>query len=145
MTERARFMFDECIPKPSMIELGKLLPSTLECAHICDRLASGALDKDWVPQIASEGRWIVITADAGKKSNLGGKLPELCKENKITHVVLSPALHKLKIQEKAGALLLVWDQIESLEKEPAGSRFKLMYRQGKKNVLRVVLKKVEED
>lgn len=127
-----------------MIELGKLLPSKPEFFHICDYFTSGVLDNEWVPKISDEGRWIVITADAGRKSNIGGKLPDLCSEYKITHVVFSAALHNKKVQEKAGALLMVWDKIELLNTEPPGSRFKLMFSQGKKNVLRVVLKKEEK-
>lgn len=59
----------------------------------------------------------------------GGKLPALCKEHKITHVILSSALHRKKTHEKVAALLFVWDQLEALGTAPPGSRFILRLKQ----------------
>ena len=127
MSPAPRFLFDECLGKPSVAQLQASLRSTPNCAHLCDFFASGTLDNDWIPQIATEGGWIVITSDAGRKTNKGGKLPRLCKEFGITHVILTAALHRKPAAEKVAALVLAWDRIEALAAEPAGSRFKLGY------------------
>lgn len=101
MNDQARFLFDECVPKPSMIELAKmLLPARPEFAHICDKLTSGILDNDRVPQISKEGGWIIITGDRGKRQSLGGKLPDLCREHKVTHVIFSSGLHKRRFSKR---------------------------------------------
>ena len=141
-----RFLIDECIGKPSMMALKALVPDDLEFAHICDIFGQGAQDKDWIPQIAEEGRWVVITSDGGKKSNRGGKLPRLCEENGITHVVMSPSLHSKRADEKVAALVMVWDRLMTLGNEVPGTRFKLQYRASKgTNALTLLLQKVEPD
>ena len=92
--------------------------------------------------MASEGGWIIITSDGGKQSKKGDKLPELCREYSITHVVLSAKLHKKKAHEKIAALLFVWEQIATLEKEAPGTRFDLRFRKNKgTQALTVVLVK----
>ena len=66
-----RFLFDECVGKPVMESIRQFLQSEAEFAHICDYLQQGVLDAGWVPRIAAEGGWVVITADGGKQSKRG--------------------------------------------------------------------------
>ena len=84
MSTVAKFLFDECLGKPMMEELRKLVPEGCEFAHILDHFSSGTHDDEWIPAMKEQG-WVVISADSGKnRPSKGGKLPRLCKENEIT-------------------------------------------------------------
>jgi len=114
-----------------MEALQKRIPTPLEFAHITKLFegGSGMLDSEWVPKIAGEGRWIVITADQGRRgSQKGGKLPRLCLEYKITHLLLSASVHALNSQAKQDAIFEKWDRISCLDQYSPGSRFKMRYR-----------------
>jgi hypothetical protein len=142
----ARFLFDECLSGPSVEELRGLIPDCPEFDHIPRKFRQGELDSEWVPSIAREGRWIVITADAGRKPSKGGKLPALCRDCKVTHILLSASIHALSTAEKQAIILSAWSQIARLGEAPAGARYKLRFRPAKgSGILRVVLEPVPDD
>lgn len=59
---------------------------------------------------------------------------------------MSAKLHEQKGQEKVAALASVWDEIEALEKEPPGSRFRLRFKGSKSLIQRTfALDRVEYD
>lgn len=98
----------------------------VELHHIIDKFFSGDKDENWIPQLASDGNWIVFTADAGKKSKDGFKLPDICAENHVTHVLLSGKLHHMKSIDKIGWIGLGWPLVEQkVYKSKPGSRFKM--------------------
>jgi len=86
-------MFDECIGKPVMEQLRQAVDPVARFIHVCDEFKSGALDNDWIPQIASRGGHVVITSDGGQHSKRTEKLPLICAEYGVTHVVMSGTLH----------------------------------------------------
>lgn len=131
MSTHVRYLFDECLGKPSMEQLRLMVSTESEFAHILDFFDQKTPDNVWIPKIASDGEWIIITSDGGRQSKKGDKLPELCKEYGITHVVLSPKLHQRRAHEKISALSFVWEQITKLELEPPGCRFDLQIKQKK--------------
>jgi hypothetical protein len=96
-----------------------------KCDHITDFLKSGTKDKEWIQRIAKDSNWVVITADGGHQSRKGDKLPELCAEHGIRHLVLSPKVSMKKTSEKVGALLQVWEEIQLLHNEQPGKRWDL--------------------
>lgn len=65
-------MFDECLSKPSTIELMERVGGGYTYGHI-----SGENDRDWIPRIAAHGHWIVITSDCGKQSPHRDRLPRI--------------------------------------------------------------------
>jgi hypothetical protein len=109
-----RFLFDECIGKPLMLELQSMVAPDSEFRHIVDTFRAGEKDEIWIPRLGAEGDWIVITADAGTHSKRGRKLPQLCREYSVTHVVLSRTLHQRTVLEKVAALACIWPKIELL-------------------------------
>jgi hypothetical protein len=114
-----------------MQDLARLVSPSRPFTHVLDVFEQGTTDDVWVPQMSKEGVWVVISSDRGRQSGLGAKLPLLCKEHKITHVLLSSALHKKKSHEKVAVLALVWAEIERAATAPPGTRFKLRLRQSK--------------
>jgi hypothetical protein len=80
---------------------------------------------------------VVITADGGKKSKKGDKLPQICRLNGITYLVLSLSIHHKPWQVKLAAFVLLWPDIEALFAAPAGSGFKLQFASKKGGALAV--------
>ncbi len=104
--------------------------------HLMDYFKAGTCDSVWIPKVAAEG-WIIITADRGRASN-GVKLPSICAEYKVTHILMSGAMHKLKQSQKANAIISVWEQIKQCDLAPRGSRFIMRLHHDKRTILRSV-------
>lgn len=140
MSSPPRFLFDECLPGPAIVELAAT--HQIEFASLVALLGEqGALDNEWIPRIAAEGRWVVVTADGGKRGSRGGKLPHLCQEHKVTHVVISNTIHAKKTRDKLALISEKWEQIaEAVAKAPLGTRFRLRLKPARgSGILRVVL------
>ena len=111
-----------------MEQLLQLVSSDVPFVHIIDYFSQGEKDENWIPKLSAEGGWVVITADGGKQSKRGQKLPDLCWEYGITHVVLSSTLHSRKSHEKVGILTTFWNEIELLHEALAGSHYRLRFK-----------------
>jgi hypothetical protein len=122
-----RFLFDECIGKPLMLALEREVGSQFEFVHLCDYFRQGIPDREWIPEAAGKG-WLVITGDSGKQSSRGSKLPDLCREHAITHVMIGPRLHHQPGIVKRVVLSELWPRIELLPGEPQGARFRIVLR-----------------
>lgn len=98
------------------------------------RNTHGTKDAEWVPKI-SQDEWVVISADRGK-SNRGQKLPRLCKDFGVRHVLLSNRIHELKQFAKIRAILSVWDGLFGVMNSPAGTRFLLKIHDGRASLVK---------
>ena len=96
-----------------------------EFVHITELTAAGTSDADWVAMIGHDSSWVVLTADGGKKSATGQKLPQLLRTWKIKFVLFSPKMHKLKSSEKQAILIDLWGEIQAVASAPLGSEFAL--------------------
>ena len=131
MSQLVKFMFDECIGTPIMKRLQELVDDTCVFQHVCERFTSGVPDDEWIPELGTEGGWVVISADRAKRSSKGGKLPLLCRQFKVTSLLLSATLAQKRSDQKLACLLLMWKQILELHQSPPGSQFLLRYRETK--------------
>lgn len=124
----AKFLFDECaLGAPAVAAIQTVLkfsPQTAELDHVITRFGAGANDDDWIPAAAGEG-WIVVTADAGKHKSKGGKLPVLCEQFGVTHIVMSAAVNKMSSFGRQRVIIENWEAILAVADEPKGSRFSL--------------------
>ncbi|WP_020470531.1 PIN-like domain-containing protein [Zavarzinella formosa] len=127
MNAPPRFLFDECVGKPLMLALEREVGSQFEFVHLCDYFRAGIPDNEWIPQAAG-GNWIVVTGDSGKHSGKGKKLPDLCRNHSITHIILGPKLHHQSGMTKRIVIADLWPLIETLPGEPAGSRYRIVLR-----------------
>lgn len=84
-----------------MVKLRELVPQGIEFYHLIDKYAAGDKDEDWIPKLRVEGGWVVITADAGKNSKVGQKLPDLCVIHQVTHIILKGQFHHKTTLEKS--------------------------------------------
>jgi hypothetical protein len=139
-----RFLFDECIGKPVMEALRARLQTDVEFVHLIDLFRAGEGDDVWLPRVAGEGGWIVITADGAKQSGKGPKLPELCRANEVTHVLLSTKFHTKTADEKVEGLVSLWEQLLAVGNAQPGTRYHIRFRsrKGTTDGVRVVLEEV---
>lgn len=125
---RVKFLFDECaLGVPALAAIRNVLkfnPQTAELDHVISRFGAGAKDDDWIPTAAIEG-WIVVTADSGRHKSRGGKLPLLCEQFGVTHIVMSTAVNKLSSFGRQRAIIDNWEAMVGVADEPRGSRFSL--------------------
>lgn len=122
-----KFFFDECVGRPIMEQVEHELNKrgfSVIFSHLKDRFAEGELDEDWIPHIAPED-WVVISTDQARKKSRGRRLPELCIEYKVTHVLFGVTLHHKNSEKKKQALLDAWESIMGLHSVPKGSRYRL--------------------
>lgn len=127
MTQALRLLFDDCLSKhaiAALLRLAEFSRSPVEVAHLATINLEGCCDDDWVPRIAHEG-YVVISTDRGKKISRGAKLPILCRRHKVTHVLLTGAVHQLNQFDKLRAIFCVWPLIVSAAESPRGSGYLL--------------------
>jgi len=129
VSETLKLLFDECVGKavlPKIAELLAISEKQPDLAHVLQFQEQGVHDKEWIPLIAEEG-WIVVTADRGKrgKKSKGEKLPLVCRQFGVTHVMLSSSIHHKSNFDKIRILLEVWPEIMDLVKAPRGSGYLL--------------------
>jgi len=123
LSEPVKLLFDECLGKPLVDDIKKLLswdtPSP-KIEHLLDYFAEGTCDSIWVPKVAHEG-WMIVSGDRGRKSRI--KLPAICSAYQITHILMGPSILHLKQHEKANIIVGVWDQIKECSAAPKGTAF----------------------
>jgi PIN like domain len=129
VTEPTHFLFDECfafpVVKDQVSKLFELYGGATEVVHLFSKFNSGTADKIWIPQLASEGGWIIVTADQGKQSKKGQKLPEICQEYRVTHIMLSAKLHMQNMYTKVLAINYCMPSILNTASYPKGTGFLL--------------------
>lgn len=139
MTEPIRFLFDECLLGRHTVEREltdslALFGAEADLAHLFSKFASGTADSEWIPQIANEGGWIVVTCDRGKNSKKSEKLPLICRDLEVTHVVLSAAIQKRSAYCRVMAISACWRQLIAAADAPKGTGFAITMRIGKDGI-----------
>lgn len=131
MTPPSKLLFDENTGAPfvgafrAVTAMDRRHP--VEVAHTIDRFGKSAKDAEWIPKIKDEG-WLLISEDRGKNSAAGDRLPQLCHQHKVTHILVLPALLKRGGQfEKMRALLAVWPELLVFANATPGTRARLKY------------------
>jgi hypothetical protein len=131
-----KLLLDENIGKPIGSALARVLsfhPSPPKIGFVVDMFGEGAKDLEWIPTIAKK-RWVVLTNDRAKQCG-GAKLPIICAENGITHILMSASIHDKKQFYKAAIILQLWDDIVKVRDAPPGSRFKMQFLRGHPSII----------
>jgi hypothetical protein len=127
VNEGLRLFFDECcsprLPRELFEFYHKDYPG-LAVRHVLDNYKAGTPEPDWLAPLREDKSWLVITKDCGKKSP-EHKLPLICQEWGITHVVFTAALIHAGFSQHKAALVTVWPQLVLLRKLPLGTQVKL--------------------
>lgn len=134
-----KLFFDNCIGYPISEAIGKLLQfhtTKFEVKHINDYFVDSTPDEKWIPDISNDD-WIVITADRARRYG-GKKLPSICNQYNVTHILLSGKLHNAKQFEKAKAIIGQISNIIDIANEDKGGRFSLQYTSNKNFLLKAM-------
>ncbi len=136
MSAKFKLLLDENIGKPIGSVMATLLnfhPDPPEIGFVVDRFG-GEKDLVWVPKIAAEG-WVVLSTDRSKQCG-GSKLHHVCEEHKVTHILMSKALHDMKQFYKVATILTLWDElVTTISQATPGCRFNLKLERGSPVIL----------
>jgi hypothetical protein len=135
VNEPIKILFDENFGEPLVTALADFLDrydGDVDIKHIFKFVKPSAKDENWVPKIAAGG-WTVISTDRGRRCG-GQRLPDICREYGVTHILLSSSLHQGKQFEKVRAVVAVWPRIIMATLSPKGSRFSLRYDNSDKRI-----------
>jgi hypothetical protein len=131
-----KLLFDENFGKPIVSALADLAGfSRAHCRvkHLLERFQPGTPDEEWIPKIAQEG-FILISSDLGRGKR-GRRLPEICIQCGLTHVLVSGKLHNQTQFEKIRGVLVVWPRLLETAQEPPGTGYMLKMSSGGNPVL----------
>lgn len=136
MTPPIRFLFDECCIGRCTVERElrqslALFGAEAELAHVLNAFPMGTPDAEWMQQIAAEGGWIIISSDRGKSCRKSESLPLICRELRVTHVMLSAGIHKRSTYYRVQAITSCWEQLIATANAPPGTGFQISMRPGK--------------
>ncbi len=125
MGQPIKLMLDECLGRPIVLAMNEWLswenPKPI-INHLTNYFIPGTPDQDWIPEVKDQG-WIIVSQDKGSKGR--NKLPQICSESKITHIILTKAVGRLKQVQKANAIFSLWEDIKKCYSHPSGTRFRL--------------------
>jgi hypothetical protein len=125
-----KLFFDECCPKRlarKIVEIYVECYPDLQTKHVTELFKAGDDEADFLPLLAEEKNWIVLTADRGKDPKKA-KMPVVCGRLGITHISITSALLKDGYKAQKQALLCVWPEIMLLNRLPPGTKVSLGYR-----------------
>jgi hypothetical protein len=103
--------------------------------HIFQISQEGEEDNQWTQKL-DEGDCIIITGDQGRDKP---RLPQICKDKHVTHIILTRNVHNSSKFERARAIIALWPQILQTFSSPPGSRYQIQ-QNSKKNDYVLVLK-----
>jgi len=135
VTQPIRFLFDECISRPvveaQIANSLALYGAQATVAHFLGKYPCGSKDTVWIPEIAKEGGWIIVSMDRGRHSRKSERLPIICQAFRVTHVMLSPGLEKRSMHYRAVAIEASWPDLIAAGDAPAGTGFVLSMREAR--------------
>lgn len=118
-----KLLIDVCVARPVSTRIlnhyADIYPS-LRVEHLTDIYRQSRCDSSWVPSLAKEGGWIIITADKGKDKHKP-MLPQLCRDYKVTCVLMSSSLHGKGVAMHQEVLNEVLRNITPIYKAPLGT------------------------
>ena len=80
-------------------------------------------DLVWVPKLANLG-CVVVSGDRGTHSKPCERLPRICRDQHVTHILLSAGMHDNAHKfEKARAIIILWHEIIAACQDAPGSRY----------------------
>lgn len=119
-----KVMLDENLPVALARSLAALFLGTHEIVHLRDKFGPAVQDIEWISDLNSEGKWIVISADRRIARNKAEQ--QAFKSSKLIGFFLSPGLQKSKITKQMERLMALWEVVEKqVELVGGGSMFEI--------------------
>lgn len=124
---RHRLLIDECLP-PKIISIYlsghiNLSGDGVAAVHIKDYLGDGKKDPAWVPKIARDQRWCVLSKDKGANSTRLDALPIICAEHNVTLIRISEALKVRGLAFYGPQIISHWAELVAAMEGPKGAQY----------------------
>jgi hypothetical protein len=120
-----KLFFDQCLstrlPRIVLQTYAENFDGQLAATHLSDCFKRDEDDANWVPKLADQSNWIIITADRGKDSKKE-KLPVLCSRLGISHIAMTPSFHQAGYLVHKHGILALFPQIVCVPHLPKGTR-----------------------
>jgi len=118
--------FDETFGHPWVITLTNLFLMRRETQpylkHVFQIVDPGTNDTDLIDSLVGRGDCIIISGDTGRDEP---RLPQVCQQKNITHIILSSSVHHATKFERARAVIMLWPKILKTFDAPPGSRYQI--------------------
>ncbi|MBY3154423.1 hypothetical protein HFO42_07005 [Rhizobium leguminosarum] len=105
-----KVLVDENLPPALARSLNALFAGKHEVIHIRDRFGPGVKDVEWIGQLSSEGRWIVISGDRRITRNKAEY--NAFRNSNLVGFFLSKGLYKSPIVKQMERILALWQTME---------------------------------
>lgn len=119
-----KVVVDENLPPALARALNALFVDEHEVIHIRDRYGPRVTDLQWIPELSSQGSWVVISGDR----RIGRNKAELnaFRSSRLIGFFLAAGLQKAPLVKQAERILALWEGIEVLAtRTKPGSMFVL--------------------
>lgn len=117
--------FDETFGHPWVTTLTNLFLMRRETQpylkHVFHNVDPGTNDTDLIDSL-DRGDCIIISGDTGRDEP---RLPQVCQQKNITHIILSSSVHHATKFERARAVVMLWPKILKTFDAPPGSRYQI--------------------
>lgn len=105
-----KVLVDENLPPALARSLNALFVGKHEIVHIRERFGPGVKDIEWIEQVSSEGRWVVISGDRRITRNKAEY--RAFRSTDLVGFFLSKGLYKSPIVKQMERILALWHAIE---------------------------------
>ncbi|MBY5587787.1 hypothetical protein HFO49_09860 [Rhizobium leguminosarum] len=105
-----KVLVDENLPPALARSLNALFAGKHEVIHIRNRFGPGVKDVEWIGQLSSEGRWIVISGDRRITRNKAEY--NAFRNSNLIGFFLSKGLYKSPIVKQMERILALWQTME---------------------------------
>ena len=126
---RHRLLVDECLP-PALIDNYlaphiRITKDGVEPIHFFDRFGIGGGIKDpvWVPKIARDRRWLILSADRGKKGSLAESLPLVCEQFGVTLITMTNPIKEQGLAFYGPQILSHWRRFMAAAQGAKGAQY----------------------
>ncbi len=106
-----KVLIDENLPPALARSLHALFAGKHEVVHVRDRFGPGVMDVEWIGQLSSEGRWVVISGDRRITRNKAEY--SAFRNSHLVGFFLSKGLYKSPIIKQMERILALWQTIET--------------------------------
>jgi hypothetical protein len=102
-----RFFFDNCL-SPKLARAIAIIADT-EIKHLREKFDADTADEVWIPALAQEGNWIVVTADTS--ITRGRTQRQVWQQSRLIGFYLAGSFPMLDVWEQAWRLVKWWPVI----------------------------------
>jgi hypothetical protein len=123
------FLFDNNLPPQlahGLAALSKSEPQVREVIHLSDRFSRNAKDLVWIPELAKDGAWYVVSIDKFKKDHRAER--EAIRRAGHTVYVLDPQWSSQEYWAKVARLTLWWPHVLQHASLSSGGVFRVPWR-----------------